>query len=341
MKAATNRRYGSPEVLTIEDIDRPQITEDQVLVAVQASPVSQGDRRLRSADFPGISALPGRLMMGVSRPKNPIPGTVFAGRVVEVGAAVTRWQVGDDIFGSCDHSAHAEYLAVAQDGPMARMPAGMGYAEAAAVPYGAVTALLFLRDHAQLVAGQQVLVIGAAGGVGRYVVQLARHMGATVTGVCSARSFDLVGELGADHVIDYHSQDFSTCGQRFDVVFDTIGVSSLAHSRPALTPTGRYLSLIVSLRLLFDVLLSALTSGPKAIFGVALGDQRDMDQVRDLVERGAIRPVIARRFPLDRIAEAHAHLEQAGGQGAVVVDVGAARGGDGTPRGTKDRPKRR
>jgi len=321
MKAATQNSYGAPDVLTIVDIDRPAIADDAILVQVHASPVTQGDRRLRSSDFPGISWLPGRLMMGLFRPKNPVPGTMFAGRVVAVGGAVTRFTPGDDVFGSCEGGAHAEYLTVLQDGPVATMPAGLSYEEAAAVPYGAGTALTFLGELGQLQRGQRVLILGASGGVGRYAVQLAKHLGADVTGVCSGRNFELVRGLGADHVIDYSRDDFTADGQRYDLILDTIGATRFDLCRGSLTDDGRYLSLIVSLRLIFHMAMTSLFGDKKAILGVAMGNREQIVQVRELIEAGALRPVIDRRFPLARIADAHAYLESVHPSGDVVVSV--------------------
>ena len=324
MRAASNTSYGAPNVLTLTEQPRPTLGTHEVLVEVHASPVTQGDRRMRAADFPGISWLLGRLVFGLIRPRNPIPGTMFAGRIVEIGAAVTRYTVGERVFGGCPQGAQAELLAVPEDGAMAQMPAGLDYAEAAAIPYGAVTALVFLRDLGKLERGQKVLIIGASGGVGRFAVQLARHMGAEVTGVCS-RDQDLVRELGADHVIDYKSEDFAANGQRYDLIFDTSQRSSFSRCRASLTSEGRYLTLHMSVRVLLEMAATAITGGRRAIFGLAMGDREQTETVRELVEAGALRPVIAHRVPLARIAEAHALVEEGRTRGEVIIDVADAR----------------
>lgn len=324
MNAIVQNAYGTPAVLTLATVATPTVGEHDILVQIHASPVTQGDRRLRAADFPGVSAVPGRLMMGVLRPKNPIPGTMFAGRVTAVGAAVTRFVVGDDVFGSAPHSAYAEYLKVADDAPVAKIPPGVGYAEAAAVPYGAVTSLVCLRDLAPVRPGHRVLVLGAAGGVGRFAVQLARHLGAEVTGVCSARDFDRVRALGATHVIDHHTEDYTRSGERYDVVFDIPGVSSFGAARGSLTAEGRYVSLLVSLRLMWSVLVTSVTGGQRAVFGLAFGTQADMDEVAALVAQGVFRPVVDRTFPLENAGEAHTWLEVERPSGAVVLTVAAA-----------------
>ena len=322
MKAAITRHYGPADVLETRDVPVPAVGDHEVLVQIHASPVTAGDRRLRAADFPSFSAALGRLFVGLFRPRYPIQGTMFAGRIVEVGRAVTRYAVGDDVFGSAMHGAYAEFLSVREDGSLARLPAGMGYDEAAEVPYGAVTALRFLRDIAAVKPGEKVLVLGASGGVGRYAVQLARHLGAEVTGVCSRRSFELVRDLGAHHVIDYATEDFTGNGQRYDVIFDAADATSFTRCRSSLTPTGRYLTLFLSVGALLQVVLTAIFGGPRVKFAaLGLGSRDDLEEVRRLLEQGAIRPVIARRFDLAQIAEAHAEADAGHLLGSVLVTV--------------------
>lgn len=323
MQAAFTPSYGPASLIELRALPTPTIAENQVLVRVQASPVTQGDRRLRSADFPGVSALPGRMMLGVFGPRHGVQGTMFAGRIVEVGSDVTQYAVGDDVFGSAEHGAYAEYLSVDEGGPMAKMPERMGYDEAAAVPYGAGTALHFLRELAAVQPGESVLVLGASGGVGRFAVQLAKHLGAEVTGVCSRSNFERVRELGADHLIDYKSADFTHNGQRYDVVFDIAGASSFAQSRSSLTERGRYMTVYLSVGVLFQMARTALLGGPKAVFSVSFGDQAQMVELAELMAQGVLDPVIARRFPLERIAEAHTAVE-GGVEGAVVVTMAPA-----------------
>ncbi len=324
MRAAINTRYGAPDVLSLGEAERPTLREREVLVEVHASAVTQGDRRLRAADFPGISAVFGRLLIGVLGPRQPVGGSAFAGRVVEVGRSVTRFAVGDEVFGSVMHGAYAEYLAVGEDEPIAKKPTNTSFAEAAAIPYGGLTALVFLRDLAKVQPGERVLVVGASGGVGRMAVQMAKHLGAEVTGVCS-RDGDLVRELGASDVIDYRQTDFAKTGRHWDVIFDTTEGDHFRAFRPALSAMGRYLSLYMTARLILEMALNRFRGGQRAIGGVAMGNAALMDEVRELVEGGALRPVIAERFPLDRIVDAHARLEAGRPRGSVVVDVAEAR----------------
>ncbi|MBK7582031.1 MAG: NAD(P)-dependent alcohol dehydrogenase [Myxococcales bacterium] len=335
MRAVANRVYGAPEVLTATEVERPTIGARQILVQVHASAVTHGDRRLRAADFPGISGVFGRLVTGILRPRHPIGGSSFAGRVVEVGAEVTRFAVGDEVFGGAMHGAYAEYLAIS-DEAVGKMPENTTYGEAAALPYGAVTALVFLRDMAKVQPGERVLVVGASGGVGRMAVQIAKHLGAHVTGVGS-RDQDLVRALGADHFIDYNQEDFTQRDERWDVIFDTTEGNHFQAFRPSLTTVGRYLSLYVTLRVLLEMAVTALRGGPRAMAGVAMGNGKLLDDVRTLVERGAVRAVIAKRYPLEQIADAHSFFEASRPRGSVVIDVVDI---DAAPRRTTTRDRR-
>lgn len=324
MRAAVQKRFGAPEVLSVREVEPPRAGENEVLIQIGASSVTQGDRRLRAADFPGISAVVGRLMFGVLSPRNPIGGTTFAGRVLQVGAGVTRFAPGDQVFGSCDHSAYAESISLPQDGALAKMPEGVSDEDASAVPYGAGTALTFLRDMAKVQAGEKVLIIGASGGVGRFAVQLARHFGAQVTGVCSDSKRDLVKGLGAHKTLSYSEDAYLNGDEHYDVIFDTHFANGFERAKPALTDTGRYLTLYVTVRVLWQMLLAVFRAGPKPRAGVALPSQALMSDVAQLLRSGVIRPVVTHRYPLSRIAEAHDALETKDPNGAVVVTMGEA-----------------
>jgi NADPH:quinone reductase-like Zn-dependent oxidoreductase len=320
MRAAVTPAYGPPTVLTVRDLPRPTPRDHEVLVAVRAAAVTAGDARLRSADFPSVSAWPGRLFVGVRRPRHAVQGTMFAGRIVAIGGAVTRHAVGDDVFGFVAHGAYAELLTIAEGGALATLPAGVAHHDAVAIPYGGGTALRFLRDVAQVRAGERVLILGAAGGVGRSAVQLARHLGAHVTAACSPRSFDLVRSLGAEGVVE-SAEAAATSGQRWDVVFDAGGVASFRAMRPALTARGRYLTVQLSLGLLRDLVLGALFGGPRAQTTIAQPTREDMTTLRDLAEAGALRPIVAARFPLERIVDAHLAAVVERSRGSVVIDL--------------------
>lgn len=320
MRAAINTRYGSPEVLTLAEVPSPQAKKGDVLIEIQASTVTEGDRRLRAADYPGISALFGRLVSGLLRPRQPIGGSTFAGRVVAVGEQVTRFQVGDDVFGSTMSGAYAELLSVSSREALAKMPENMSYSEAAAIPYGAGTALTFLRDLARVQPGERVLIVGASGGVGRMAVQLAKHLGARVTGVCSGDA-NLLRQLGADEIINYREEDFSQRSEKWDVIFDTTEGNHFPPWKKTLTESGRYLTLYASAPVLFQMLWTKLRGGARALTGVALGNADSADELRTLAEEGAFRAVVSRSFPLEQIKEAHHYFEGARPHGTVVVDA--------------------
>lgn len=320
MQAAINTEYGSPNVLRLDDVAPPRAGKQQVLIQVHASTVTEGDRRLRTADFPGFLALFGRLATGVSAPRHRVGGSTFAGRVVEVGSGVSHLQPGDDVFGTTMHGAYAQYMVVSVNEAIGKMPRGVSYAEAAAIPYGAGTALHFLRDLANVQAGERVLVVGASGGVGRMAVQLAKHFGAHVTGVCGDDA-DLVRALGADAIIDYRHEDFRKRNETWDVIFDTTQGDHFRSVVARLTRTGRYLSLYVTLRALWEMAVTKLRGGPRAIVGVALGGPQQSEELRELVEQGAIHATIARRYTLPDIVQAHHCLETSRPHGSVVVEV--------------------
>ncbi len=321
MKAATHTHYGPPTVFCLQEVARPRVGDGQVLIQVHACPVTQGDRRLRSADFPGIGMIMGRLMFGIFRPRHSIPGTMFAGRVVAIGAGVTRFAVGDDIFGACDHGAYAEYMVVQEDSAIARIPEGFEYDQAAAIPYGAGCALVFLRDIAKVERGQRVLIIGAAGGVGRFAVQIARHLGAEVTGVCSGSDAEMVKKLGATAVFDYRQQDFTKNGQTYDVIFDTAAGDRFRACRGSLSEKGRYVTVYLNGGVLLQMLMTSLLGGRKVASAVVMGAQELTEEVAKLMEQGVIWPVIAAEFALDEIIAAHELFENGEPKGAVVVRV--------------------
>lgn len=323
MKAMIQTRYGGPERVSLADRPRPAVGPRDVLVAVQASPVTAGDRRLSTGDYPGITWLPGRIATGLTGPRAPVSGTVFAGTVVEVGPAVRRFVPGDAVFGQVMSGAHAELLCVPEDGAVARAPAGWEPHEAAALPYGAGTAHHFLSGVGGLAAGERVLVIGAAGGVGLYAVQLAASLGAEVTALARPADHASLRGLGAHRTLDPRDGAWREERARYDLVFDPVGALDGGPWRRLLAPQGRYLSLILSMRLLLAMALGRILPGPRAHTGVALASAERLDALRALAEAGAVRPVIDRVFPLDAAAEAHRHVATGQGRGTVMLQVGA------------------
>jgi NADPH:quinone reductase-like Zn-dependent oxidoreductase len=323
MKAALYDSYGPAAVLQIGDVARPEIGDGEVLVQVHATTVTTADWRLRASAFPGIMWLPGRLMFGLFAPRNRVLGHEFSGRVVSRGKDVTRFRLGDAVFGFSNGGAHAQYLAIGEDAAIAKMPAGTGYDEAAAVPFGAVAALVFLRDVAKLKPDQKVLVLGASGGVGVYAVQIAKHIGAEATGVASTANVDLVASLGADRVIDYRKQEITDNAEKYDLVFDTAGIATFATAKRALAPQGVYIPLEFGAREIWQALVTSMSGGRRVVIGVNGDTREDMEYVAELLEKGAIRPVIDSRYPLERIADAHRRVETRHKTGSVVVTVAA------------------
>ena len=322
MKAAVYTRYGPPEVLEIQDVEKPVPRGNEVLVRVDATTVCAADWRMRKADPFFI-----RIMNGLRSPKKiPILGTEFAGRVESVGAAVTRFVPGDPVFGSTGlkFGAHAEYVCLPEDGMLAMKPVNMTFDEAAAVLFGGVSALHFLRE-AKIQAGQKVLVYGASGSVGVFAVQLAKHFGAHVTGVCSTANLDLVRSLGADEVVDYTREDFSRAGRVYDIVLDTVGKSGFSRSMRSLKRGGSYVLVGGSgepsalLGLLLRGIWASVTGAARVRSGMARAAPGDQALLKGLIEAGKLRTVIDRRYALDEVAEAHRHAEGGHKKGHVVI----------------------
>ena len=324
MRAATCRSYGPPDVLEVEEIERPSPKENEVLVEVCATSVSSGDSRMRAFRGAGIFWLPMRLAFGVLRPRNPVTGMEFAGHIAAIGKGVTFFQVGDPIFGMKIGGANAEYVAVAEKGAIIAKPEALSFEEAAATPFGALTALTFLRDFARLEAGEKVLVNGASGAVGVFAVQLAKHFGAHVTGVTSTANLELVKSLGADTVIDYTTTDFTKGVGLYDIILDTVGGTSFSRSRRALLPNGRHLFLVQQLTQLLQALWTSVRPGKRVICGFARGNSKgDLLLIKNLIDAGTIRPVIDRTYGLHEIVSAHRRVDTGHKRGSVVVSVKA------------------
>ena len=314
MRAAVYRRYGGPEAIRVEEVERPIPKPGEVLIKVVASSVVAADWRLRKAD-PFLT----RMVTGLVRPRRPmIPGMEFAGVVEALGEGVSRFSPGDAVFGtrSFEFGANAEYLSHVEVGAIARAPAGLPLEESAATMFGGVSALDFLQ-RAGTKAGQKVLVYGASGSVGTAAVQLAKHLGASVTGVCSTPNLELVRQLGADAVIDYTRDDFTASGPAYDVVFDTVGKAGVRRSLAAVKPGGALISF--SLAMMAGAGLWGHLAGKRVIGGVAQTAPDHAETFRQLIEAGAYRPVIDRRYPLSDIAAAHAYAESFRKRGNVLV----------------------
>ncbi len=322
MKAAVYERYGGPEVVAIREVPRPEPGEGEILVRVHAASVTTADWRLRASAFPGVLWLPGRLMVGLFAPKRPILGRDFAGVVERAGTGVTGFREGDRVFGVSGHGAHAEFVTVAETAAVLATPAGLDDAEAAALPFGALAALVFLRDYAKVRPGQAVLVVGATGGVGAYAVQIAAALGAEVTGVASTGNLELVRSLGAMHALDYALQP--PAARDYDVILDTVGATTFSSETGRLREGGVYVPLNFGLREGWQALTTRRAARRVAI-GVSGDSRADLEAVAGMVTEELLRPVVDRTYPLERIADAYRDVETRHRRGCVVVTMGEAQ----------------
>jgi NADPH:quinone reductase-like Zn-dependent oxidoreductase len=332
MKAIVHRCYGAPAVLELEDVEKPAVADDEVLVRVHAASVNPLDWHYMRG-IPYIM----RLDAGFGAPTSQRMGVDFAGTVEVVGRSVTRFQPGDEVFGGRT-GAFAEYVTVRESRAIVPKPANLTFEQAAAVPVAAVTALQALRDHGQVRPGQKVLINGASGGVGTFAVQLAKAFGAEVTGVCSSRNAELVRSIGADHVVDYTKEDFTKGERRYDLILDNVGNHALLDLRRVVTPEGivvivggekgRWISPLD--RSLKAAVLSPFVTQRFVKFFADL-NQKDLRVLADLMQTGKVTPVIDRRYPLREVPAAIEYLEEGHARGKVVIvpDVAAHAGGAG------------
>ena len=322
MKAVVCTRYGAPEVLQLRDVPKPVPSDMEVLIKVRATTVTAADFRIRSFTVPMAFWLPARLAFGLTKPKNPILGVELAGEVVEVGSSVTRFAPGDKVFAASIKSfgAYAEYICLSEDDAIAKMPEGLSYSEAAALPIGARTALHFLRKVDNLV-GKRVLIYGASGSVGTYAVQLASHFGAHVTGVCSSSNLELVRSLGADRVIDYSTGDLAKKLGWYDVIFIAVDKCPFPLCNESLKLEGVYMNITAPLKSP-AMFWTSLTTKKKVITGESSPESaEDLQHLKELVETGVIKPVIDRSYSLKEIVKAHRYVDQGHKKGNVVVEV--------------------
>jgi NADPH:quinone reductase-like Zn-dependent oxidoreductase len=321
MRAVVYDRYGPPEVLRLEDVERPVPKEDEVLVRIHATTVNRTDCGWRSA-----TPFFARAFTGLLRPRRKILGMELAGEVEAAGAAVTEFEVGDHVFGVKGSGAHAEFVCVREGGPMAHKPAGMTFEEAAAICDGACIALSCLR-RADLQQGQKILIYGASGSIGTAAVQLAKYFGAHVTAVCNTKNLELVRSLGANEVVDYLQEDFTKNGETYDVIFDAVGKHSFRRCRGSLRAGGIYIE--TDLGFMYHVPILALLTrriGDKRVaIGIARYKKQDVLLFKELIEAGKYQAVIDRSYPLEDVVEATRYVETHQKTGNVVLTVNGGR----------------
>ena len=319
MKAIVYTKYGAPEVLQLTEVEKPSPKDNEVLIKMFATTVTSGDCRMRRAD-PFLV----RLIGGFFKPKNTILGVDMAGEIDEVGSAVTKFKKGDPVFGSSypNFGCYAEYNCVPDNSVLIIKPTNITYEEAAAIFFGAHTALHFLRKG-NVQSGQKVLIYGASGSIGTYAIQLAKYFGAEVTGVCSTSNMEMVRSLGADNVIDDTKEDFTKNGEIYDIIFDTIGKSPFSDAIRSLDKKGCFLRAVhMSMKPILIGLWTTMTSSKKIIAGVAEEKVEDLIFIKKLIEEGNLKPVIDRRYPLEQTAEAHRYVDKGHKKGNVVITMG-------------------
>ena len=328
MKAIVYTSYGAPDVLQLKETEKPVPGKDEILIKIRATTVTSGDWRVRSLNVPRGFKLMSRLFLGITKPKKQILGTELSGEVVSVGENVSIFKTVDQVFAfsGAGMGCYTEYKTMPEDGMVVLKPTNLTYEEAAALSFGGTTALDFFR-RGNLQNGENVLINGASGGVGTAAVQLARHFGAVVTGVCSTANIELVKSLGADHVIDYTKEDFTKNGETYDIIMDTAGTAPYSRCKKSLKENGRLLLVLGGLPDMLGIPWVHLTGKKKIIAGPAGERVDDLQTLARLAEEGVFKPVIDRRYPFEQMVDAHRYVDTGRKKGNVVVLLGSAGSG--------------
>ncbi len=324
MKAIIHSKYGPPDELQLQEVEKPYPKDNEILIKIHATTVTSTDCNLRNFTFlPKLLRLPVRLEFGLRTPKHKILGVELAGEIEAIGKEVQRFKIGDKVYGSSEPTfgAHAQYICMPEDGVLTKIPTNINYEEAATVSLAGHTAIFFLRDQAKIKAGQKVLIIGASGAIGTFAVQLAKYYGTEVTGVCSTTNLELVKSLGADSVIDYTKEDFTKSEETYDVVFDAVHKSSFMRCNRLLNEEGIYLVTMPSLPFLLQLLWTSIVGKKTIKNGSGTATVDDLLFFNKLFESGRMKAIIDRRYPLKEIVAAFRYVEQGHKKGNVVITV--------------------
>ncbi len=323
MKAIVATGYGNFEVLKLKELDRPQVKEDELLISIKASSATRADTMMLT----GKPYL-GRLILGINKPKNPIPGTGFSGIIVATGSKVTKFDIGQEVFGesTTGFSTNCEYITVSEDGVLFAKPSTLPHRDAAVFCDGHLTSYYFLNEVIRIKPGQRLLINGASGSLGTSAVQLAKNMGAHVTAVCSSANFGLVKSLGADEVVDYTQEDFTNTNKQYDAIYDTVGKSSFKKAKRVLGKEGIYASPVLKLSLLIKMIQTSLIGKQKAMFAaVGLRPEEELKAILNtlisIYKNGQLKTVIDRQYPLEKVAEAHKYIALGHKKGNIAILV--------------------
>ncbi|MFK7772473.1 MAG: NAD(P)-dependent alcohol dehydrogenase [Saprospiraceae bacterium] len=323
MKAIISTGYGGPEILQLQIVDKPIPKEDEVLVKIHAAAITRAGTMMRTG-----KPIIGRLYLGLTKPRNPIPGTSFSGVIEQVGKDVTDFEIGDKVFGeSLDiFGTHAEYVCIKEEGIITQMPKNISFEQVGGIGDGPMTSWNFLQELTQLQAGQSILINGASGSLGTAAVQIAKHLGAIVTGVCSTQNIELVKSLGADYVIDYKKEDFTQNGITYDIIYDTVGKSSFSKCKKSLNEEGEYLSPVLGMSLLLQVLRTSIFGKKKAKFSATgtLSKAKTkgfLKEIKKLYKTGKLKTIIDTRYDLEDVAEAHRYIDKGHKKGNIVITL--------------------
>ncbi|MFK8005839.1 MAG: NAD(P)-dependent alcohol dehydrogenase [Saprospiraceae bacterium] len=323
MKAIISTGYGGPKIFQLQIVEKPTPKENEVLVKIHAAAITTAGTMMRTG-YPLI----GRLYLGLTKPKNPIPGTSFSGVIEKIGKDVLDFKIGDKVFGeSLDtFGTHAEYICIKEDGIITHMPENVSFEQVGGVGDGPMTSWNFLQEVIDLEIGQSILINGASGSLGTAAVQIAKHLGARVTGVCSTQNIELVKSLGADHVIDYKKEDFTKNGKTYDIIYDTVGKSSFSKCKKSLKKDGAYISPVLGMTLLLQVIRTSIFGKKKAKFSatgmLSLAKTKVfLKKIKELFETGKLKTIIDTRYNLEDVAEAHKYIDKGHKKGNVVITL--------------------